>query len=148
KARLWSTEHGTMQRELVHDGNVFTVLFSPQGRTLLTANGFQPKRRIVNDAAFLWDVDAEPPKTIALQHGRWVGATAFSADGKLVVTGSFDGTARIWDADTGQLQAELPHKDDVVAVAFDPEGVRVVTGCADGTAQVWDVTSRQTRGAP
>ena len=54
---------------------------------------------------------------------------AFSPDGKTVITGSEDNTARLWDAATGQpLGQTLTHQGAVHAVAFSPDGKTVITG--------------------
>jgi len=46
---------------------------------------------------------------------------AFSPNGASVVTGSFDKTARLWRADSGELLLTLTgHVDDVYAAAFSP----------------------------
>jgi hypothetical protein len=67
-------------------------------------------------------------------------AAAFSPDGGRVLTGSRGGTARVWDARTGQPAGpELRHAGPVWAVAFSPDGGRVLTGCEDNTARVWDL---------
>ncbi|MCI0746402.1 MAG: protein kinase [Verrucomicrobia subdivision 3 bacterium] len=73
-------------------------------------------------------------------HGGPVSSAQFSADGRLVVTASYDHTARVWDAVTGNaLTPPLVHDDVVVFAAFSPDGRRVVTTGLDGTARVWDV---------
>lgn len=57
------------------------------------------------------------------RHGAAVVAVAFSPDGKTVLTGSEDYTARLWRADTGApLTSPLHHQGDVDAVAFSPDG--------------------------
>ena len=54
---------------------------------------------------------------------------AFSPDGKTVITGSADKTARFWDAATGRpLGQPLTHQGEVNAVAFSPDGKTVITG--------------------
>jgi WD40 repeat protein len=66
-----------------------------------------------------------------------VGA-AFSPDGKFVVTQSWDGTARVWDAATGQSLAELcRHTDPVFTATFSPNGKFVVTASAGGTTEIF-----------
>jgi hypothetical protein len=68
----------------------------------------------------------------------------FSPDGKLVVTASSDGTARLWDAQTGEeLRVLLGHSDLVVDAAFSSDGKRIVTASVDGTARIWDTNSGQ-----
>jgi WD40 repeat protein len=68
-----------------------------------------------------------------------VHSVAFSPDGTRIVTGSWDWTARVWDARTGSLQRELKgHTGTVWSVAFSPDGTRIVTGSGDWTAKVWD----------
>ena len=64
---------------------------------------------------------------------------AFSPDGSRVATASYDNTARIWDAKTGEELAVLRgHESDVVDVAFSPDGSRVATASRDNTARLWD----------
>jgi Flp pilus assembly protein TadD len=69
-------------------------------------------------------------------------AVAFSPDGKTVLTGSLDKTARLWSAASGQeLTPPLRHQHSVSAVAFSPDGKTVLTGSSDQTAQLWSATS-------
>jgi hypothetical protein len=73
-------------------------------------------------------------------HTAGVLAVAFSPDGTGVLTGSWDNTARLWDAATGKAVATLAgHGDRVLAVAFSPDGTRVLTGSQDNTARLWSV---------
>ena len=61
-------------------------------------------------------------------HTGYVAGVAFSPDGKQVLTGSFDHSARLWDVATGQtLRIFTGHTDEVRSVAFSPDGQQVVT---------------------
>src|SRR5262245_9894139 len=71
------------------------------------------------------------------RHGASVRDVAFSPDGKFVLTGSSDRTARLWRSDSGQLISTLRHKAGVSSVAFSPDGKFIVTGSADNTARLW-----------
>jgi WD40 repeat protein len=65
-------------------------------------------------------------------HQAPVSCLAVSADGRLVLTGSFDGTARVWDlgASAPVLVLSL-HNGAIGAVAFSPRG-EAITGGEDG----------------
>jgi tetratricopeptide (TPR) repeat protein len=58
------------------------------------------------------------------------------------LTGSWDGTAKLWEAASGEELLTLKgHSDQIEAVAFSPDGQRIVTGSDDGTAKVWEVAT-------
>lgn len=82
------------------------------------------------------------PKVIFEGHLGEVLCLAFSPDGSRILTGSYDNTARLWDAATGvELQRFDAHSDIVTSVAFSSDGTRVLTGSNDDTAQLWDVAT-------
>ncbi|HEV7731821.1 MAG TPA: WD40 repeat domain-containing protein [Candidatus Binatia bacterium] len=82
-------------------------------------------------------------------HGQPVRWAAFSRDGKRVVTASSDGTAQVWEVESGtRLGPPLRHRGPVVYAAFHRDGRRVVTASDDGTAQVWEVGSSKPIGPP
>src|SRR3990170_2498802 len=76
---------------------------------------------------------AQPISSMA--HHAIVWSVAFSPDGKYVVSGSADRSARVWDAATGQEVARMTHEDGVNSVAFSPDGKYVVSGSLDKTAE-------------
>jgi hypothetical protein len=72
-------------------------------------------------------------------HSERVITVAFSPAGDRVVTGSFDGTARLWDAQNGSELAVLRgHTNRLWYAAFSPDGTRVVTASRDATARLCD----------
>ena len=76
-----------------------------------------------------------------MRHAAEIGAAAFSPDGKLVLTGSHDHTARLWDAATGRPVGS-PTAASVGtsrSVGFSPDGKLVLTASEDGTAKLWDI---------
>lgn len=75
-------------------------------------------------------------------HRNAIYASRYSSDGTLIVTASIDGTARIWDANTGETLQVLPAGDEsgiVDRAVFSPDDTRVVTAAANGTVRLWDV---------
>jgi WD40 repeat protein/tRNA A-37 threonylcarbamoyl transferase component Bud32 len=78
-------------------------------------------------------------------HDETINHASFSADGRYVVTTSDDGTARVWDAATGEpATPPLKHAGRVLHAAFRPDGRRVATAAATGEAgeaRVWDAAT-------
>jgi WD40 repeat protein len=91
--------------------------------------GFSP------DGALLAVCSAHHVEVIAARSGRvlrlirghagTVADAAFSPDGTLVVSGSLDETARVWEAATGRERAVLAeHRGTVADAAFVPDESR------------------------
>jgi Tol biopolymer transport system component len=81
---------------------------------------------------------------VTLRHqGAFVVSAAYSPDGKTIVTAN-SGTAKIWDATTGQEVRTLRgHGGEVKSAAYSPDGKTIVTGSQDGTAKIWDAATGQ-----
>ena len=66
---------------------------------------------------------------------------AWSPDATHILTGSQDGTIRIWDATTGANTLTLTRDSSVSTVAWSPDGHHILTGSSNGTARIWDATT-------
>ena len=100
-----------------------------------------PDRPLVNDLYnLLFNLCSSPyMKKALIGHKNDVRSAVFSPDGKMVVTASWDDTAIIWDALTGEkLKVLIGHINNVRSAVFSPDGKRVVTASSDNTAIVWD----------
>jgi hypothetical protein len=72
-----------------------------------------------------------------------------SPDGLTVLTGGADGTARLWDAFTGEVRATMRgHRGGINPVAFSQNGRVAMTVGEDRTVRLWEASSGQARGAP
>jgi len=72
-------------------------------------------------------------------HAARIACLDRSPDDQSLVTGSYDGTAKIWDFRTGrQIGQTLQHAGNVYQAVFSPDGRYVATACGDGTARLWD----------
>jgi WD40 repeat protein len=81
-----------------------------------------------------------------LQHEGGVLVGCFSPDGKLILTGSQDKTARLWRRQPDNAVSPpvvLSHDESVLACAFSPDGQTVLTGCRDNTARLWEAHTGQ-----
>jgi WD40 repeat protein len=114
-------------------GLVWTATYTADGKHLLTIGG--------NDAT-LWSNETLKPVMNYSPHGA-VASAAFSPDGKLVVTGSWDHSAKIWEVATGHAIRKLEggHTGYINTAEFSPDGSLVLTASDDGTARLWDVAS-------
>ena len=78
-----------------------------------------------------------------------IDAANFSPDGKLVVTASQDGTARIWNATTGQptgITIAEPGGAALHDAEFGSNGKIIATASEDGTSRIWSVATGQPTG--
>ena len=78
-------------------------------------------------------------------HTDMVRAVAVTPDGRYAVSGSYDGTLRVWDLASGETVRTLSgHTGEVSAVAVTPDGRCAVSGSWDDTLRVWDLASGET----
>jgi len=80
-------------------------------------------------------------------HTSSVYSVAFSPDGRLLASGSGDGTIKLWEVATGSVVRTLSgHTDWVRSVAFSPDGQLLASGSRDATIKLWEVvTGREVR---
>jgi WD40 repeat protein len=86
-----------------------------------------------------------PRLVVPMGHTKEVASVAFSPDGKYILTGSWDQTAKLWDLAGHELLAFVGHEGPILSVAFSPDGKQVLTGSEDGTAKLWDLTGKPLR---
>jgi WD40 repeat protein len=77
-------------------------------------------------------------------HSSSVNSVAFSPDGSRIVSGSFDNTLKVWDAESGKETLIFDgHAENVTSVAFSPDGKWIASSSFDNTVNVWNVKSGQ-----
>ena len=74
-------------------------------------------------------------------HEHFINSVAISSDGRFIVTGSDDKTARIWDANNGALLQVLEgHANSVGLVAISPNNQFIATA-SDKTIRIWNASN-------
>ncbi|MCC5828714.1 MAG: serine/threonine protein kinase [Phycisphaeraceae bacterium] len=143
-ARIWNLATGRQLGEpLMHEHPVLGAAFSPDGLKAATTTAQSemliwsvPDGRNISSGSMHW-----PNEQII--HVR------FSNDGRRIVSAGYDGTARVWDAQTGaEVVGPMVHGTLVYHADFSPDGQRLVTGSYDHTARLWDLNTGQTTTPP
>ena len=76
------------------------------------------------------------------EHKAKVTAMELGLEGALLVTGSTDTTARVWNVQNGHCLATLKgHTDEVLDVAVDQKGRFCATASGDGLCRLWSLAS-------
>ena len=118
------------------EGPVRGVTFSPNGTRLLT--------REDGETVQVWSLEGDRLATIEGNRG------AFSPDGSRIVTGSADGTARVFETDTGVEIARLEGEPPSGASRLPPTAAPSVVAASEldigahGNVRIWDVRSGET----
>jgi WD40 repeat protein len=97
-------------------------------------------KRIYSDNIF-YTLIAKQEDAFAKQEDA-IMAVAFSPDSKHILTGSGDGTARLWDLEGKMIKIFIGHSGYVNSVAFSPNGQSILTGSSDRSARLWDVNGK------
>lgn len=130
RVSVWNT----LTLEPRHIGLTHTspgLSFSADGERLAVAQEWGVK---------VYEVATRDEKLILKGHTGRVTAVAYSPDGKVIVTSSWDQTVRVWDAASGASRVIFDWGiGKVFSLAFAPDGLRLAAGGENGLIAVWDV---------
>jgi WD40 repeat protein/serine/threonine protein kinase len=138
--RLWDVASRTNFARKLHR-HAANVAFVPGSQTLVSAGG---------DTINLWAIGRPATHAVWKAHEESVTAVAWSADGKRLVSSSYDGTSRAWDADSGKValtldqgvlaRVQVPAPGvRIRSMAISPDGRWAVMG--GDQLQLWDVAA-------
>jgi len=141
--RVWDV--GNKKAVAVLEGHTTTV-------TCVAVAGGGGGTRIVSGSldgsVRVWDGDSWSLMWVLAGHDRSVrhlavvgghGGSDGDGSARRVVSGSYDGTVRVWDVDTGEPGYVFCSDDNVSCVAAVGDTARLVSGGWGGTVRVWDV---------
>ena len=115
----------------------------PQLIALLSLRSINTQYTVEGDAALTGATALPLPQRIITGHSKGVYSVVFSPDDKYVLTGSYDGTARLIDAQTGQELRQFTANGTGrgVRAIFSPDGQSIFAASNDGTVWKWDVNT-------
>jgi serine/threonine protein kinase len=120
-----------------HNGPVWSVSFSPDGRTLATGS---------DDASLrLWDAATGEGLATLTGHDGVVFTVNFAHSGEFLVSGSGDGSIRVWDVRYRKELATLRQENvngSVRRVAISPDDRTIAAGRNTPNVEIWDLDTR------
>ncbi|KAI0743147.1 WD40 repeat-like protein [Daedaleopsis nitida] len=131
---VWDVERNSPRyKRPAHRDTVSSLAFSRDNRFL--ASGSNDKEIII------WTVDTGD-EHMRLEPGVAIHAVAYTPDGSKLIAGGYDGSLRIWDAQTYALLHTIPkHMAVVTFIIFSPDGRRMATGGTESECCIWDVAA-------
>ncbi|HOX00825.1 MAG TPA: protein kinase [Candidatus Paceibacterota bacterium] len=118
--------------------------FSPSGQFLVAMAAFQRSAGAVVSMK-IWRADDW--QEVPLREGQRSGVVSagLSPDDRLLATGHFDGTVKLWKFPSREHELTLTnHTEGVMAVSFSPDGRVLASASWDGSVTLWDLFARRT----
>ena len=129
--KIWDAKTGNLLSTIKHDSTVWSLAWTSDQTKLIT--GSSTSIRIFDTATW---------QQIAILKGHTSAVVSLSLfqNDRLLASGSWDNTARLWNLDTNlPVGAPIQHQVDVYIAAISADGKQLVTGCTDKNAYVWDI---------
>jgi WD40 repeat protein len=115
--QIWDTDTDSVVAELQEiKAGIHSITWHPDGRHLALSLAEPAKR------AEIWDIVTRERVTILEGHAQDVTFSRFLRSGSLIVTGSWDGTVRVWETDTARPLVAWPKG---LVIAPDASGHRI-----------------------
>jgi WD40 repeat protein len=148
--RVWDDNGNPMDTPEPHDRPVTYAALGPNGQWLVSADEFRLRLRPLGGGPYV--IDHHDP--------RGITSVQLSQAGTRLAAGSFDGSVRVWDTDTGALLAFLEDSNrvrrgmkmnpdtnrvswtqEVTCIAFTHDPNQLIIGTQGGGIGIWSIAS-------
>lgn len=150
--QLWRVDKGKRLRQLWHRAvglRSGCLAFSADGKRLITGGSSGPPAGA--GLLLVWDALTGEKLHQFEGHSRPVKCLALALDNKTLASGSFGGTIRLWDGDTGREVRNLKvagERTVVMSLAWSPDGKTIASGDSRGMVRLWEVATGKERCLP
>lgn len=139
---VWDVATGKRLHVLRHNGAVYDVAFSPDGKHIASAGGFPPGLRTPGELK-VWNARDGQLSLTLKGHIELVYSVAFSPDGQQLASAGHGRVIRVWDLKTGLESLILQgHVEGVSGLDFSPDGLRLASVDLAGSVKLWDAPAR------
>ncbi|CAM9679093.1 unnamed protein product, partial [Chrysoparadoxa australica] len=122
---------------IAHEGWVTSIATTGEDENMIVSSSR-------DKSILVWSLTREEgnygyPKRALKGHSHFVSEVVISSDGQFALSGSWDGTLRLWEIATGQTARQfVGHSKDVLSVAFSADNRQIVSGSRDRTIKLWN----------
>ncbi|MDZ8223748.1 eIF2A-related protein [Nostoc sp. ChiVER01] len=119
-----------------HRSSVTSVVFSPDGKTIITVSK--------DNTVKVWNLDGKELTKFSLNFDATLTSVVYSPYGKIIATVSKDNTVNLWDLQGKKLtKITLPHQPSVTNVVFSPDGKTIATAIDNKTVKLWNLQGKE-----
>jgi WD40 repeat protein len=138
--RIWEVSSKTEKGNV--KGFNDDIALAIAGNQVFVAGGkWNKDKKVYEGEITIFELPTGKKVGIVKAHPEIIDCVGVTPDGKTIVTGSDDMTAKIFDSTGKELQTLKGHTDRILGVALSPDGKRAATAGYDGTLRIWDVAT-------
>ncbi|KAM3498035.1 hypothetical protein MY10362_008627 [Beauveria mimosiformis] len=139
---LWHVESADLIKKFAVGGVVLDVTWSPDGSLLAASSGHD---------IIIWDVGTKSVlsrfETRSQGRSSLIASLVFSTNGKMLISGGFDGWIKVWSLEDGipdkeALLLQLRGQEEVIcSLAVTPDNRWLISGSKNRDLMLWDLQS-------